>query len=173
MKRDIAWFLDLYQNEQLNLDPPYQRRSVWTGKDRKFFLDTIFRNYPCPAVFLHKEIDAERGRMIYHVVDGKQRLETIILFSRNDIAIDKDYGDERLNGKKWKQIEHDPDLNMHFQHYALPVEFMDIDDSTVISEVFEGRLSGKWVLPVYRSLRNESGQVQAVIAVGLELLCDD
>lgn len=137
MKRDIAWFLDLYQNEQLNLDPPYQRRSVWTGKDRKFFLDTIFRNYPCPAVFLHKEIDSERGRMIYHVVDGKQRLETIIFFAGNEIAIDKDFGDERLNGKKWQQIAHDPDLNMRFHHYALPVEFMDIDDSTVINEVFD------------------------------------
>ena len=137
MKRDIAWFLDLYQNEQLNLNPPYQRRSVWTGKDRKFFLDTIFRNYPCPAVFLHKEIDSERGRMIYHVVDGKQRLETIIFFAGNEIAIDKDFGDERLNGKKWQQIAHDPDLNMRFHHYALPVEFMDIDDSTVINEVFD------------------------------------
>ena len=75
--------------------------------------------------------------MIYHVVDGKQRLETIIFFAGNEIAIDKDFGDERLNGKKWQQIAHDPDLNMRFHHYALPVEFMDIDDSTVINEVFD------------------------------------
>lgn len=137
MKRDITWFLDLYQNEQINLDPPYQRRSVWTVKDRKYFLDTIFRNYPSPAVFLHKEIDVEKGRMIYHVVDGKQRLETVIQFSRNDIALAKDFGDEKLNGKKWRQIEHDPDLNTRFLRYALPVEFMDIGDSTVIKEVFD------------------------------------
>jgi hypothetical protein len=137
MKRDITWFLDLYQNEQLNLDPPYQRRSVWTVKDRKFFLDTIFRKYPSPAVFLHKEIDSEKDRMIYHVVDGKQRLETVIRFSNNDIAIDKDYGDEKLDGKKWKQIENDPDLKMRFLHYAVPVEFMESDDSTVINEVFD------------------------------------
>ncbi len=137
MKRDITWFLDLYQNGQLNLDPPYQRRSVWTVKDRKFFLDTIFRNYPSPAVFLHKEIDSEKGRMLYHVVDGKQRLETVIQFFRNDIAMDKDYGDEKLNGRKWNQIEHDQDLNTRFLRYALPVEFMDSDDSTVINEVFD------------------------------------
>lgn len=137
MKRDIAWFLDLYQNGQLNLAPPYQRRSVWTVKDRKFFLDTIFRKYPSPAVFLHKEIDSEKDRMIYHVVDGKQRLETVIQFSQNDISVDRDYGDEKLDGKKWKQIERDPDLKTHFLHYALPVEFMDSDDSTVINEVFD------------------------------------
>lgn len=137
MKRDINWFLDLYQNGQLNLTPPYQRRSVWTLKDRKFFLDTIFRTYPSPAVFLHKEIYAEKDKMIYHVVDGKQRLETIIQFSKNDIAIDKDYGDEKLDGKKWKQIEQDPHLKDRFLRYALSVEFMDSDDSSVINEVFD------------------------------------
>ncbi len=137
MKRDIAWFLDLYRNGQLNLTPPYQRRSVWTLKDRKFFLDTIFRNYPCPAVFLHKEIDSDNSRMLYHVVDGKQRLETVIQFSGSEISMDKDFGDERLNGKKWKQIEHDPDLNTRFLRYGLTVEFMDIGDVKVINEVFD------------------------------------
>jgi hypothetical protein len=137
MKRDIAWFLELYQNGQLNLVPPYQRRSVWTIKDRRFFLDSIFRGYPSPAVFLHKEIDSEKGRMIYHVVDGKQRLETVIQFSGNDIAMDKDYGDEKLNGKKWKQIEQDPGLQTRFLRYALSVEFMDTEDTAVINEVFD------------------------------------
>jgi len=69
MKKDVTWFLDLYRNEQLDLDPSYQRRSVWSLKDRKFFLDTIFKNYPCPAVFLHKEINEDAGKLIYHVVD--------------------------------------------------------------------------------------------------------
>lgn len=137
MKRDIAWFLDLYLNGQLDLTPPYQRRSVWTVKDRRFFLDTIFRNYPSPAVFLHKEIDTDRSRMLYHVVDGKQRLETVIQFSRNEIAMDGDFGDDRLNGRKWKQIEHDFDLNTRFLRYNLTVEFMDIDDNRIINEVFD------------------------------------
>jgi hypothetical protein len=125
VKRHISWFIDLYYNGQLDLDPPYQRRSVWTLKDRKFFLDTIFRNYPCPAVFLHKDIDGTSRKMIYHVVDGKQRLETIMLFVRNDVAMDRGYGDPRLNGKKWKHIENEPDLKALFRDYALTVEFID------------------------------------------------
>lgn len=32
--QDITWFLDLDRNKQLDLDPPYQRRSVWTRKDK-------------------------------------------------------------------------------------------------------------------------------------------
>ena len=137
MKQVIRWFLDMYHNGQLDLDPPYQRRSVWTLKDRKFFLDTIFRNYPSPAIFIHKEVDKELGRMRYHVVDGKQRLETIILFTRNGLAIDRDYGDARLNGKKWKGIEDAPDLKTRFYGYALPIELIDTDDRIVINEVFD------------------------------------
>ena len=79
--QDISWFLDLFNQNQLNLDPAYQRRSVWNPKDRRFFLDTIFRGYPSPSIFLHKEID-ESGRTIYAVVDGEQRLETIPMIPR-------------------------------------------------------------------------------------------
>jgi hypothetical protein len=137
MKKDIRWFLDLHQSGQLDLDPPYQRRSVWTVKDRKFFLDTIFRNYPCPAVFLHKEVDLDAGKMVYSVVDGKQRIETIILFTRNSLAIDSKYGDPRLNGKKWKTIESEPDLNERFLDYEVPIEYIESSDKQFINEVFD------------------------------------
>ena len=84
--QDISWFLDLKDNNQINLNPSYQRRSVWTRKDRIFFLDTIFNGYPCPAVFLHKTTN-DAGKSTYHVVDGKQRLETIIMFAENRFGI--------------------------------------------------------------------------------------
>jgi hypothetical protein len=64
--QDLTWLLDLNQNRQLDLDPPYQRRSVWTVKDKQFFLDTIFRNFPSPAIFLHKTVN-EEGHATYHV----------------------------------------------------------------------------------------------------------
>ncbi len=91
--QDISWFLDLYKNGQLDLDPPYQRRSVWSPKDRRFFLDTIFRGYATPAIYLHKEMD-EKGSVKHAVVDGKQRLETIInqLESRHRGQVKKDEG---------------------------------------------------------------------------------
>ncbi len=145
MKKDVTWFLDLYRNEQLDLDPSYQRRSVWSLKDRKFFLDTIFKNYPCPAVFLHKEINEDAGKLIYHVVDGKQRLETIIRFAKNDIAMDKDFGDAKLNGKKWKSVENDPELKTRFSNYLLAVEFIDSIDGNYVNEVFDrlNRISRK------------------------------
>lgn len=137
MKRNISWFINLYLNEQLDLNPPYQRRSVWTLKDRKFFLDTVFRNYPCPTVFLHKEIENASGKMIYRVVDGKQRLETLILFFKNQIAIDNNYEDYRLAGKRWESIENIPELKERFLDYAFTVEFIDTKNKFVINEIFD------------------------------------
>lgn len=130
--QDISWFLDQERNNQLNLSPPYQRKSAWTPKDRRAFLDTIFRNYPCPAIFLHKEI--KDGKTIYNVVDGKQRLETIIGFASGSIAIDKEFGDTRLDGKKFEKLEED--LRRAFWNYTLPVEMIDFEGTDQLKEVF-------------------------------------
>ena len=133
--QDLSWFLDLEENGQLDLNPPYQRRSVWSPKDRRYFLDTIFRGYPSPAIFLHKQFLG--GKTTYFVVDGKQRLETILKFTKNRISIDKDYGDVRLAGKRWKTIRKDETLARSFWDYVIPVEQTNIVDSTLVNEVFD------------------------------------
>lgn len=134
--QDITWLLDLHQNNQLNLNPPYQRRSVWTNRDKQFFLDTVFRNYPSPAVFLHKTI-SETGKATYHVVDGKQRIQTILDFVGNVIRMGKEFGDARLDGKKWKDLNSEADLKQKFWNYQLTVELIDWVDGTVVNEVFD------------------------------------
>ncbi|HAM50223.1 MAG TPA: hypothetical protein DCP92_05840 [Nitrospiraceae bacterium] len=137
MKKPLSWFIDLYHGGQLDLTPPYQRRSVWTLKDRRFFIDTIFRKYPCPAVFLHKDLDEKSGKMIYHVIDGKQRIETILSFIQNSFAIDPGYGDRRLDGKKWKTIESELDFKDRFLNYDLAIEYIDTNDKQFINGVFD------------------------------------
>lgn len=137
MKKNVRWFLDMYNYGQLDLDPPYQRRSVWTLKDRRFFLDTVLKNFPCPAIFLYQKSDITLGRMIYHVVDGKQRIETLIYFRNNKLALDRNYGDRRLNGKSWKDIENESDLTESFLNYTMPVEFIEIADDVMINDIFD------------------------------------
>ena len=135
--QDITWLLDLARNKQLNLEPPYQRRSVWTRQDRQFFLDTIFRDYPSPAIFLHKTISND-GHVTYHVVDGKQRLQTILDFANDKISISKDYGDARLDGKKWSSIlKGDDKLKHQFWNYQISVEMVDRVEGSLINEVFD------------------------------------
>lgn len=134
--QDVTWFLDLDRNKQLDLSPPYQRRSVWTRKDRQFFLDTIFRHFPCPAIYLHKSV-GDSGEVTYHVVDGKQRLETILGFSRDEIRISKSYGDVRLDGKTWSELHGETTLKQDFWNYPIPVEMLDTVEGSVVNEVFD------------------------------------
>jgi uncharacterized protein with ParB-like and HNH nuclease domain len=78
-QQTIAWFNDLNKRGLLDLDPPYQRRSVWNQSYKDAFIDTILIQYPSPAIFLYQEISPD-GETKLHVVDGKQRLTAIFEF---------------------------------------------------------------------------------------------
>lgn len=133
--RDITWILELKSFEQLDLDPPYQRRSVWSTAEKRQFLDTIFNEYPSPAIFLHRDYD-HNGRATYHVVDGKQRLSTILEFSRGELKLGTEIGDSRLAGKAWNDLT-DLALKKRFWEYQLVIEMVKDISEPVIKEVFE------------------------------------
>jgi hypothetical protein len=77
--KSILDLASLYTNGHLNLEPGFQRQSVWKLTDRALLVDSILRNYPLPAIFLYKRED--KGELIYDVIDGKQRLESIFMFT--------------------------------------------------------------------------------------------
>ena len=78
--RAIDNLVSLYERKRLNLSPGFQRKSVWSKKDRENLIDSILRNYPLPSIFLYKRIDERTGDMIFDVVDGKQRIETVLMY---------------------------------------------------------------------------------------------
>lgn len=85
-EKKIQDLVNLYKSftkknkRQLNLFPGFQRESVWTKKDRQKLIDSILKNYPIPAIFLYCR--EESGEIVYDVVDGKQRIETCLMFMR-------------------------------------------------------------------------------------------
>jgi hypothetical protein len=70
----------MFRNRQINLEPGFQRQSVWTPSDRKRLIQSIVAGYPLPRVFLYRR--QHKGRLIYDVIDGKQRLETVFMFTQ-------------------------------------------------------------------------------------------
>jgi len=76
--KTIQDFINLYEKGQLNLEPGFQRDSVWTISDRKKLIESLFQNYPIPSIFLYCR--NENGEIRYDVIDGKQRLETVLIF---------------------------------------------------------------------------------------------
>lgn len=73
--------IDIYnqmKNGELLTRPFYQRRLVWTNKDKEIFIETILKGLPFPEIYLCQgELDTENLKTVYYVVDGQQRLTTI------------------------------------------------------------------------------------------------
>lgn len=130
----IAWFNDLYKRDLLNLDPPYQRRSVWNITFRQYFIETVLLHYPAPAIFLYEDIRTD-GSALYSVVDGKQRLTTIFEFANGDFSVADDSVLERYQGKYFVQL--DDQAKKDFWTYQFLVEYVPTTDQVTLNNVFE------------------------------------
>lgn len=130
----IAWFIDLYHGKQLDLSPPYQRLSVWNLEYRQYFIDTVLRNYPSPQIFLDVEISAA-GRTIYHVVDGKQRLSTIIEFLEGVFSTSEKHSGPTLGDRYYTDLP--SEAQNKFLRYIIPVEFLENADETELKTAFD------------------------------------
>jgi len=61
--------------------PEFQRRLVWTIKDKNHFLDSILKGYPFPEIYLADgEVDLQTGEGTQLLVDGLQRVSTMIQY---------------------------------------------------------------------------------------------
>lgn len=129
----IAWFHDLYKRALLDLDPPYQRRSVWNQEYKDYFIDTILLDYPAPAIFIYEEIDPN-GVAIYKVVDGKQRLTTIFEFIDNKYPIYDKATLTQNAGKYFNQLEQE--VKRKFWAYDFLVEYLHSNDENIINDIF-------------------------------------
>lgn len=68
-----------YLNEgKINLVPPFQRGHAWRLPLRRKLIENVVKGRPIPAIFLYR--DAVGNKYEYNILDGKQRLESLILF---------------------------------------------------------------------------------------------
>lgn len=79
---------------QLVLSPRFQRREVWSETARSYLMDTIIRGLPIPKVFIRQIIDPSSGRSTREVVDGQQRLRTILSFVGDGFRIRRGHNSE-------------------------------------------------------------------------------
>ena len=58
--------------------PEFQRRLVWSNKDRVSFIETVILGYPFPEIYVAAgEVDLESGEANEMLVDGQQRVTTL------------------------------------------------------------------------------------------------
>lgn len=72
----IRNFSDYAKDQDLELNPSYQRDSVWSTSDSQLLIDSILRGIPIPSIILTQV----EGDDKLQIVDGKQRLTAILRF---------------------------------------------------------------------------------------------
>lgn len=82
-------FVEWDAAKQLELNPKFQRRPVWTDKAKSFLIDTIIRGKPIPKVFIRQKINVTTKTSMREVVDGQQRLRTILSFVKDGFVVNR------------------------------------------------------------------------------------
>lgn len=96
MNRSAREMARMVTDGHLDLNPPYQRGSVWTHAQRVNLVRSWLLGVPVPAVIINdrdtrtwRESNGEipMGEPIYGCVDGKQRIETAIEWFEGPLAV--------------------------------------------------------------------------------------
>jgi hypothetical protein len=177
--QSISWFQDQYRAGRLELRPPFQRKPVWTDKQRSFLIESILMDIPIPEIYIQVTL-ADDGTQEYGVVDGQQRLRTILQF----IGIEREQ-DQEVEDSNLFALEKLPETSTHkgktfaevtgeerkrFFQYQICVRELYADDRRVVEDVFK-RLN-KFTLPLKpQELRNAT--YHGAFAKLSELLADD
>jgi hypothetical protein len=149
--KTINEFVLLFNNGQLNLEPGFQRDSVWSMSDRQKLIESLFQNYPIPSVFLYKQ--HENGKLRYDVIDGKQRLETVLMFQGSGhyrgsrfsakLRLGPDEGGEEWDWTRIRNRGHEHRLmGYKFQTVEITGDLADIIDLFVRINSTGKRLTG-------------------------------
>lgn len=78
--RSCADLLRMYKNGQLTIQPDFQRELVWKKPEQARFIDSLIKQLPIPSMCVSFDFESNE-RM---VIDGLQRISTIISFLSND-----------------------------------------------------------------------------------------
>lgn len=148
-------FLEWDSNKQLELNPKFQRRSVWTDTARSFLMDTIVRGLPIPKFFLRQKLNVQTKQSIREVVDGQQRLRTILNFMKDGFKINPRHN-EQYGGLYFSQLDQvDPEIQSVILNYELSVDLLVNMPDVEVLDVFS-RLNS------YAVILNEQEKLNAV-----------
>lgn len=127
------WTLqELYEKRDRINFPVYQRGLVWSEKEQVLLIDSILRGIDIPKLYLERKSDAG-DEAAWEVIDGNQRIQTIIGFFDDEFA----YRDllqsgelAEYDGKFFGQLR-EPERQVLRQYQLTIVEVTRVSDEEV------------------------------------------
>jgi len=92
----VFQYIRKYKQNQLIIDPDFQRNFVWKSKQKSMFIESIILNFPLPPFYLNQD---KKGDLI--IIDGLQRTTTLIEFLDNQFVLSELEALPDYNGKNF------------------------------------------------------------------------
>lgn len=127
----IQDIINLEKQGELNLNPWYQRRSVWKESQKSYLINTLFERKPIPTIYIRHTIDLEKERSIKEVVDGQQRIRAILSFYKDEISSLHPGVGKRVKYKELSGIE-----KQRFLMTPLPVGYLQSATDADVIDIF-------------------------------------
>lgn len=136
-RKSIKEITTMFQEGSLIVDDTYQRRSVWSEKDKIRLVETVLLRLIIPVLFFWKaDTDPETGLSTTHIVDGQQRIKAICSFANNEFKLKPqclldDSAKEKYANKYFRDL--DVEDKKAFWNYQLMV--IDIDPAATRTDI--------------------------------------
>lgn len=93
LKNKIESFVN---EDRLQLNPDFQRPHVWSMNQRIKFIEFLLQGGKCPTIYFNHEGWMRSFDGEFVIVDGKQRLTSLLMFLDNKIRVFKEQDSEGL-----------------------------------------------------------------------------
>lgn len=126
--KELIDLVNEIKSKRLIMSPYFQRNLVWRDIHKVDFIKTILMGLPFPQIFIAKgSIDLETMTTTSCIVDGQQRMSTIVDYVTSKLVVD---------GKYFKDL--DPEIREQILKYQIPIIDLDINnEAPEIKEIFQ------------------------------------
>lgn len=138
---------EIYRNNRFIVNRVYQRKLVWSVKEKQALVDSVLNKFPIPLILL-----AELPGGLYEIIDGMQRLNAFFGFIENqfpilinnseqyfqidDYTFAKTIFEKKIFEKKMNVSYISQKLVSDFISYQFPITIYQTDHVETINETF-------------------------------------
>jgi hypothetical protein len=137
--RSCADLYRMYTQGSLDVQPEFQRDIVWKNSDQTRFIDSLIKQLPIPSLCF--SYDPRQQKWL--VIDGLQRISTIIRFLKGDDwnLTKADDIESNIGGVSAAAIKNDKKLNQYYrrvENSTIPITVLrcNYDDKRHLSYLF-------------------------------------
>lgn len=133
----------------IDLNPRFQRRSAWNNGDKSKFIESLAIGIPIPQIIL-AEHPRKAGK--YIVIDGKQRLLSLLQFIADEEKIPAGFKKFKISGLKERK-----DLNgLGFEDIHNNTDGLNIENAVIRTVVIRAVKNENFLYEVFLRLNTQS-----------------